>query len=110
MKELADVKLDEHKVEDSRASSQALHETRESTGKGEALRNSEPRNSELDFHIRLWTTGIKVSQCGRGARVQMVRQGFAGGTTPEEDLDEDSWKQTREQMHSYLVIKTEHGD
>lgn len=40
----------------------------------------------------------------------MVRQGFAGGTTPEEDLDKDSWKQTQEQMHSCLVIKTEHGD
>lgn len=77
---------------------------------GAALRNSEPRNSGLDFHIRLWTAGIKVSQCGRGARAQMVRQGFAGGTTPEEDLYQDSWKQTREQIHSYLVIKTEHGD
>lgn len=90
MKELVKVKLDEHKVGDSRASSQALHETSESTGKGAALRNSEPRNSGLDFHIRLWTRGIKVSQCGRGARAQMVRQGFAGGTTPEEDLDQDS--------------------
>lgn len=34
MKELVEVKWDEHKVEDARASSQALRETRESTGKG----------------------------------------------------------------------------
>lgn len=111
MKELVEVKVVEHKGGDSRASSQALHETREITEKGAALRNSEPRNSGLDFHIRLFgTAGINARQCGGGARAQMVRQGFEGGTTPEEDLDPDSWKQTREQMNSCLVIKTEHGD
>lgn len=70
-------------------------------GNGAALMNFEQRNSGLDFHIRLFgAAGMKVSQCGRGARVQMDRQGFESATTPEEDLEQGSWKQTWEQIQN----------